>query len=744
MRNKELLAPAGDLDSLYQAVNNGADAVYIGGKNFGARHFAKNFTNEEIDAALKYCHLFGVKLYVTVNTLIFDGEIDSFLEYVRFLHKIGVDAVIMQDIGMITLVRKKFPNLVIHASTQAHNNNIEKLKLLEELGVKRVVFARELSIDKIGAFKTNLEKEVFIHGAICISYSGLCLFSSVILNRSGNRGECAGFCRLPYELYENDKKIDCDGDYLLSPKELSSINDIKNILDSDVYSLKIEGRMKSPYYVGFITRLYRNILDNYYAGKSLVVSDEDIKSLKNLFNREFTKGFINNEVNNNLMNRKTPNHIGTVVGEVVKCNVKKVYIKLTDNLNQEDGIRFSNGKGMIVNFLYNEKGLLINSGKKGDIVILDNRFGKLSGEVRKTTDSKLVKSLSVLPSRKIGVDISVKAKLNQNLIIEFKCFNYSASYKGEEVSRAVNKAVTKEDIINKLSKLGNTCFSVNSFNIDIDDNVFIPVSYLNNIRRELVDKLMFELEKNNSKFEEKDYKFSSCNMKKTNRVSFLVRNEDQLNALIDKDVDIYLEDYKLYLKYKKDSIYYRTPRVEDSVMKFNGENIVSSSLESIYCNKNSNVISDIYLNITNRESLRYLANLGVERIGLSVEIPDLEKLVDSYNSFYNTSLNLEILVYGRIELMAMKYCILNDLVNKNKVCSVCKNANTYYIKDRNDKNYPFNHIGCNSYLLNYENIDNISKIPEYKNLGITNYRVDLFDETYDEVIKIYEKTLKML
>ena len=216
--NKELLAPAGNMECLKAAVLNGADAVYLACKNFGARKFASNFTNDEIKEAIKFCHLYGVKVYVTMNTLVKNKEVESFIEQARFLHKNGVDAILVQDFGMICLLREMFPNLEIHASTQANTSSYETSKFYYDLGIKRVVFSRELSIEEIDKIDIPIEKEAFIHGALCISYSGLCLMSSMLGERSGNRGECTGCCRLPYTLYDKDKKI-TNNKYLLSTKE---------------------------------------------------------------------------------------------------------------------------------------------------------------------------------------------------------------------------------------------------------------------------------------------------------------------------------------------------------------------------------------------------------------------------------------------------------------------------------------------------------------------------------------------
>ncbi len=240
----ELLIPVGDYLSLEYAIANGADAVYLGYKKFNARAYAKNFSEEELKEAVALCHLYGVRLYVTMNTLVKDKEVDNFLETVSFLHQIGVDALIMQDFGMICLVRETFPNLEIHASTQANVCTEEAVQLYHQLGVKRVVLPREMSLEEIEKIPIPIEKEVFIHGALCMSYSGCCLMSSMIGSRSGNRGECTGCCRLFYELYENAKKV--KSGYLLSTKELNTSSKMSELMKSDIASFKVEGRMKSP------------------------------------------------------------------------------------------------------------------------------------------------------------------------------------------------------------------------------------------------------------------------------------------------------------------------------------------------------------------------------------------------------------------------------------------------------------------------------------------------------------------
>ena len=367
MKKPELLAPAGNKDSLIAAVQAGADAVYLAGKLYGARSYAGNFSNEELIEALDYAHEYGVKIYVTINTLVYEAEVDNFIEYVRFLYESGVDAVIIQDIGMFDLIHQLFPNLEIHISTQMHIHNLEGVKLSEELGASRVVLARETPIELVKHIKnnTNLEIEIFIHGALCISYSGQCLMSSLIGGRSGNRGTCAQCCRMPYNLYCDGQKINTDN-YLLSTKDLNTLDYIGELIDIGVDSLKIEGRMKRPEYVYYVVSLYRKAIDNYINNKKTGITNKDIYDLKKIFNRKFTKGFLFGENNDNFVNSFRPNHQGVEVGKVIKINDNNISIKLNDDLNCQDGIRILGNPdiGTTIQVMYKDGKKIINGYKE--------------------------------------------------------------------------------------------------------------------------------------------------------------------------------------------------------------------------------------------------------------------------------------------------------------------------------------------------------------------------------------------
>ena len=750
MKKVELLSPAGNKETLYYAVHGGCDAVYVSTTSYTARKYAQNFTLEELKQAVKYCHLYGVKLYVTVNTIIYEREVKDFIKYIKYLYESDVDALIMQDLGMIKLVNELFPDFEIHSSTQFHTHNEEQVKLLESLNVKRVVLARELSLQEINNIKTPLEKEIFIHGALCVSYSGQCYFSSKFLQRSGNRGECAGMCRLPYELYEKNNKIKTDGQFLLSPKELCTIENLKDILDSNITSLKIEGRMKKEEYTYYVTKIYKKQIEKYYNHEDMTPEESDLKTLELLYNRKFTKGYLNNNKNNEFINTKSPKHQGIVLGKVLETTKNKIKIKLQEELNQNDGIRFSNNEGMIANFIYNEKDMLINHANKNQIIYLDNKVNlKEKGIVLKTQDDKLIKDLKNIKEKKIDINYKVIAKINKPLQVTITDGINTITKTISKVEQSKNTPTLTQDLKEKLSKIGETPFQVKEIEYDVDKDIFIPLKYINEIRRYLTDELIKERTKSNRKEKIHQEKLTIKEIENTNSISFLVRNETQLKTLLTENVNIYIEDESLYNKYRKENknIYLKTPRVNLNPKKYCEENILASETGAIYKNKeNNNIVSDIYLNVVNSKTINTLENLNVKRIGLSVELDenDLNHLLKGYKEKYKRNPNLEILVYGKLELMIMKYCPLNALINDGKKpCNLCKSSNEYSLKDRNGKKLRLINNNCTTKLMDYQEINYIDKIPKLKELGITNFRVDLLDEEPNEIKQILTNIIKL-
>ena len=712
MSKHELLIPAGDMDSLRQAVYNGADAVYLGCKLFGARKFAKNFDNEEIVEAIKFCHLYGVKIFVTMNTLVKNDEVDTFINQAKFLHENGVDALIVQDFGMICLLREMFPNLEIHASTQFNNSSYDTCKLLYDMGVKRVVFSRELTIDQIDNIDIPIEKEAFIHGALCISYSGNCLMSSMLGGRSGNRGECAGCCRMKFNLLDNKDVLEKDK-YLLSTKELNTSSCIDRLLNSSIYSFKIEGRMKSPLYVGFITRFYRSLID----GK-MINFDEETNKLKTIFNREFTLGRLFDVYDYELMNTKSPNHIGLDIG---KCSIYKDKIKIELDygvtLNQYDAIRFKNSnKGLIINFLYDEKMLLTSSAI--GICYVDNKIELDEDDlVSITQDYLLGKEFENIEEKKINVTFDVKCNLNSSLVVSISDGENTVTLEDGYIESALNVPTSKEVIIEKLSKLGDTPFTCNDFNIELDENVFVPMKVLNELRRRVCEELInIRREKkkeviinNNITFD----KFTDSD-KITNNKTCYVFTEEQLKFAIDNNFErIYVKDKELFELYKDNkSIYLVIDRCSYSYDDLPDNSFVSDYMD--FSSKEVNIIGNYSLNVFNIYTAYYLRKYGLNVVPLSVELNEFEILsfLKLFKEKFGTC-KFEVLKYGRVENMIIKGNILN-LDN-------CKYS--YKLEDFKNRLFPVYYDGINTHILNYEMV----------NLGLQDvmncyFRYDFYDE----------------
>lgn len=740
---QELLSPAGSMDALKMAVYHGADAVYLGGKRFGARANATNFSESEMLEAIFFCHLYGVKIYVTVNTMIYESELDEVKAYLEFLYRHHVDAVIMADIGLMKLCKECFPELEIHASTQVHIHNVSQLEILRKLGVKRVVVARELSLEEIKQFPDDIDIEVFIHGALCISYSGQCLFSSLLLNRSGNRGECAQICRLPFQLLKNGKEVSTNGDYLLSTRDLNTSNHFQELLSSNIKSFKIEGRMKSPAYVGFMTGFYRNLMDRYQERKILTVSKEDTRASETLFGRGFTNGFLFGAKDETFMNQKTSNHQGSHLGVIERLDSKKIGIRLDYDLNQEDGIRFVEGnQGMIVNFLYNSKGLLVSSAKKGELVFVDNKIGVSQfGEVMKTLDKKLEESILASPEKKIPILMRVSISLGF-VELEIEDGEHQVKVSDTCVESSISCPLTKESVMRQFGKLGGTPFVARDIIVHIDGHLYMNVRDMNELRRKGIDELIKQ------RVFRKDVVVTSSTRSiyeydNKLEIAASATNESQVQALLQQGISkIYVRDYSLYQKYLDKGVMYRTNRVNHtnqypkaSHIMAGESGVIQSSFEECYL--------DYFFNIANHATADFWESFGIRQMCLTPEITDmeLENLLEKYpkgNPF-------EFLIYGRLEVMVLNHCILRMNVNQEKICKVCKGNDSYALKDRNGKAYPIwmdrNH---HTHLMHYDKIDSIKNVKKYFQLGLRKFRLEFYEESANEIEKILQSVKKQL
>nr|WP_051070529.1 U32 family peptidase [Desulfurispora thermophila] len=516
-KRMELLAPAGDWTALVAAVANGADAVYLGGKSFSARAQAANFERQELARAVEYAHLRGVKIYVTVNTLLADAEMSEALDFLAYLQQVGADAVIVQDLGLIRMARRFLPELPLHASTQMTVHNAPAARHLAGLGIKRVVLARELSLGEIGQIKeqAGVEVEVFGHGALCICYSGQCLLSSMIGGRSGNRGRCAQPCRLAYSLVDAKGRLLVDekqhGRYLLSPRDLNTAALLPRLLAAGVDALKIEGRMKRPEYVATVVRVYRQLLDMVAENRDYHVPEHLNRELAQIFNRDFTAGYLLGQAGYELMSYKRPNNRGVRLGRVKSYRAERrlVEIQLEDELQVGDGLEIWVSDGGRAGFEVTE----IWSGRQrleraavGQSVLVPLPPGKYrvrpGDRVFKTHAAALVARAQVSYARpedvrRLPLHLQVRGGPGKPLQVTAVALaahlpdgRVQATGATSSPGQAAEKNPLDEEVLRRyLGRLGGTVFYLASLQAQLAGEVFYPVSQLNELRRQLVEDL---------------------------------------------------------------------------------------------------------------------------------------------------------------------------------------------------------------------------------------------------------------
>lgn len=771
MRDVELLAPVGSFEALKAAVQNGANAVYLGGKDFGARASANNFDRDELKEAVKYAHIRGVQVFVTTNTLRKENEIEDFLEYAKFLYDIDVDAIILQDIGMARLIKRELPDFELHASTQMVAHSLEDVKYLESVGFDRVVLAREVTVEEIKYICDNCKAdiEVFVHGALCVCYSGQCLMSSMIGNRSGNRGRCAQPCRQRYELIDvyTGEIVNSNGDYLLSPRDLNAIEEIDKVIDAGVHSLKIEGRMKRPEYVATVIDGYRKTIDEYLATNKLNVSDETINDLYTIFNRKFTKGLLLGDVGKDMMNSQLPNNQGLYVGTVVDYNkkAKRLKIKLANTLKKGDGINLGGGTiGRII-----KNGNIETIGYKGETIELDFVGEARKGQiVFKTSDSELMDRVQATFTQdkefvKNIIDAKITIKLGQKPILTLKDrHSNEATIEGDKiVEEAMKVALSKEKVETQLRKLGNTPYELDLLEIELDDNVSLPISLLNQMRRDCIELLNKErISIKNRKYKNKTIKYKPVqyNRNKQQEISVKVKNLEQLESALECGLDrIYYEDtntidkaMRLAMKYDK-KVIYSAPRIirnkeYNHLAKANNagvESVQVGNYGSIDYFKDKKLNIDYYLNAFNSETINYYKEIGADTLCISQEL----NINEIKETIKYTDINIESVVYGYTPLMITEYCPMGVIVRdckKDKRVAKCKESIYALRNSKGDEFRVSQDIFCRSTIYNSNVTCMLDNLYELHEIGINVLRLDFTledKETVKEVIEAYQEVL---
>ncbi len=496
----EILAPAGSMEAFRAAVQAGADAIYLGGSQFGARAYADNFIEASLIEAIEYAHVYGVKVYLTVNTLFRNEELLQLYDYLAPFYEAGLDAVIVQDFGVMKKIAEWFPKLPIHASTQMTVTTPYAYELLQRYGVTRVVPARELSIEEIAALKQGShvpEVEVFVQGALCYCYSGQCLMSSFLGGRSGNRGRCAQPCRLPYEASSLDgEKIRAKGAYLLSPKDLCGLEAVPDLIEAGVDSFKIEGRMKKPEYVAATTRGYRKIVDACMNGTYSKKLVEDVRNeMAEIFNRGgFTKGYYHRNNGADMMSVNTPGHCGVAVGKIVDIQKNQARISLTKSVHAGDILVIGNG-GRAVTLTCNREG------KQGDTIVLNvpKTKERLQGRmVMRMLHYPLTQELQryTTEERIIGIDgrMTLQAGEMASLTVTCEERDVKVTVEGDPVEKASAKPIAQETVKNKITQTGGTRYRFDDFAIEMEEDVFYPMKALKELRRLAINRLEEEIQ----------------------------------------------------------------------------------------------------------------------------------------------------------------------------------------------------------------------------------------------------------
>ena len=783
MRIPELLAPVGSKDHLKVAINAGASAVYLSGKNYGARKFADNFTLDEIEEAIDTAHMHNVRVYVTVNTIIKESELENVMNYLSRLYSMGADAVLVQDLGLIELINKHLPNLKVHASTQLTCENQLKLNYLEGKGVKRVVLPREMRKEEIKNLKTDMELEIFVHGALCYSYSGQCLMSSFKGGRSGNRGTCAQPCRQKYRISGIKRE-----DYYLSPCDLSLYEHLREIAEANIRSIKIEGRMRSKEYLAIVVSNYRKALNKLKSGKTS--TSEEISLV---FNRGFSEGQFSNTSKRSIR----AGHVGLKIGRVIKSSKNQLAIRLNDSITtipeRGDGlliVKNDNDYGfeisqdpLITTFNHFKKGKnkQVKDLTRNDKVLIvkkvwqnrDADFNLNESEAYLTKRNRLAKKVKEIENRGSSY---VKSKL----ILTFSLKNKLPLLKGRltlanrrEITAEVigntpfekplKKSVSTDTIKKQLMKLDKYPFEITQININYDGTLFIPISKINELRRNLLEKLENETI-NSYKHKNKRVKLDEegISSKGEANLSFYTNNLNHLKN-IEGVRRVYLEippqDDSLTLKDENYNLNYMVSFIKNAVEisydkdyeliwkwpdithdkliralnKVRGIlNKMNFSLPIMSANFNAQY-GPYSMNIANNAGINSLENYKLVTIS-----PELRK--QDYEDIITSSQNpdkIEMLVQGSVELMKTRYPILYG--NENK-----RDYENYLIDSKNSR-HPIHKSISGEELIIFDDgeLSLLEEISHLKNLGYSNFSIDgrYKDDEYCKVIDIYIRAL---
>ena len=805
-KKPEILAPAGSFAAFLAAVAGGADAVYLGGKAFSARASADNFSDDELAKAVEYAHLHGVKVFVTMNTLLDDKELSLALDYLAFLYEIGIDAVILQDIGLLKAIKASLPDMPIFASTQMSVYNLDGVTFLSQLGMERIILARELSLSQITEICENstVDIEIFAHGALCICYSGQCLMSSMIGARSGNRGKCAQPCRLEYELIDGSGQVlsDCVGPHLLSPKDLNIYDILPQVIASGIASLKIEGRMKRPEYVGTVVRIYREALNLAWNGETYA-TEEGKNRLAQAFNRQFTTAFLEKNQGKDMMSFSRPNNRGVFLGriEAIDYGNHLLTLKLSQPLVVGDGVAVwvtkGGREGFVVEQIF-QNGQSVEEAAVGSIVQL-KFFSKayVGDRIFKTSDVRqLTEAVAAYEhTDTIPLHFQVDAGIGEPLKVF--CWDdqehQAAVICDFTVVAAQKQPTTIERIIEQLGRLGGSYFCFNGVDVCADEGIMLPASVLNQARRDLVEQIKQQrlapfaraalAEKSKKTLWQIGSRHDNDGRKKAISsnlmLSVLVSSLEQGVVTAQAGADMVYSPgqwFRPHTPEKAEDLcrwaetvsshsraYFTLPRVYHNEEKTHFisllEALQDSEIQGVLVPNLSGfqllkevgwqkvIFGDWQLNIFNSAALEILSQWGVKQVALSPEL----SLGQIGALSGGSSVAREVTVFGAMELMVSEYCVLGAVLGGKSGDTSCampcmKKNKDYFLKDKAGFSFPVavdDH--CRSHIFNARDLCIVKELADLRKNGISVVRLDLrrySSEDSAKIISIYKKILR--
>jgi putative protease len=772
----ELLAPAGNMACLHAAVRAGADAVYLGLDQFNARRGADNFTLETLPEACDYAHLHAARIYLTLNIAIMPDEIDAALRMAGKAWQAGVDAFIVQDIGLARDILRAIPGADVHLSTQVNIHDIDGVHAAYALGASRVTFARELTLAEVAelteeAHRLGMTTEIFGHGALCICYSGQCFFSSMVGGRSANRGMCAQACRLPYTLIDEDagEEIPAPGEHLLSPKDLATIDILDKVVATGADSLKIEGRMKSPEYVATVVGVYRKVLERMAQGGPAHPTDDERRALSEAFSRGFTEAYLVGERGNDMMGYGRPNNRGVLLGRVASVEGRIVRLPSKLPLHIGDVLEFWTSKG---NFTHTVDDLRLDD-EECYVLEVDGRLGR-GDRVFRVRDASM--SFEDDPwEPRIGLSGTVGLHIGEPLTLDFSAQGTSVHFEGPVVEAARTKSVTAEEVRDHVDRLGNTPYTLTRLDVSLDDGVGIGFSALHKARtqalRRLTDQILsaYRTREAAASLPKRTVSKRSGQSAPKYEVTVCALASNPACARAAKragaqTVFVHALNYKrgeatmcARLLDGVDQAGYpgravtAMPVVAKQAMNADGDfdpwryakpgkPVLVQNFGQVAHGVDAGMEVEVGPNIpvTNQATLDLMAAMGCERVWLSPELT----LRQISQLGAHTPIELGLVVCGNQEVMETEHCLLMSQGPCNQKCSTCpRRRSLHVLKDRKGYRFPIITDVCGrSHLYNAVRLDSVHVVPDLIKAGVTSFMVDATlmdqDQTYEAVERV--------